>query len=73
MAMVVVSEELLQAVTDYLACADSVNSLVEIYPASISGTSGTAYSSYVIERVVEQSKELLGVLEKLGPLLNAEI
>lgn len=68
--------ELLQAVTDYLACADSVNSLVDIYPASIGGigTSGTGYSSYVIEKIVEASKHKLPEnLERLRIYLREEI
>ena len=68
--------ELLQAVTDYLACADSVNSLVDIYPASIAGigTSGTDYSKHTIEKIVETSEHKLPEnLERLRIYLREEI
>lgn len=68
--------ELLQAVTDYLACADSVNSLVDIYPASIAGIggSGTGYSKHIIEKIVETSEHKLPQnLERLRTYLREEI
>jgi hypothetical protein len=79
-----VSEELVKAVTDYLVCADSVNSLIDIYPASmasprgsdgaIMGVAGTSRAEFVIQQVIEISAhELPEILERLRILLQEEI
>jgi hypothetical protein len=75
-------EELMKFVTDYLACADSINSLVDIYPASMSspsdgstlGVSASSYAEFVIQQVIAISTdELPGILERLRILLQEEI
>ncbi len=70
-----VSKELLQAVTDYLACADSINSLVDIYPASITKL-GTQLdrTGDIIQQIVEASEHKLPEnLERLRTYLREEI
>ena len=67
--------ELLQAVTDYLACADSINSLVDIYPASITKlTTQLDRTGDIIQQIVEASEHKLPEnLEMLRTYLREEI
>jgi len=69
------SEELLQAVTDYLVCADSINSLVDIYPFSVAGHgTGTIEPREIARQVVKASKQKTHeVLERLRVYLQEEI
>jgi len=72
-----VSKELLQVATDYLACADGINSLVESYPASLAGL-GTRrvpnYSDGIIEQIAKVSEHRLPeILERLRTHLQEEI
>jgi hypothetical protein len=79
-----VSDGLLQAVTDYLACAASINSLVETYAAFASsstglaprqvGVEGSSYCGYTIQQIVEASTQKLpGILDALHAHLKEEM
>ena len=71
-----VSLELLDTVTDYLACADSINSLVDIY---VAGTpSGESASASRLRKAVEQMKEICAstlpeILDRLRDALQREL
>jgi hypothetical protein len=71
----VVREELKQVVADYLVRADSINSLIDIYPASISriGTGGTSYTGHIIDKIIGESMELIEVIKRLKSLLDTEV
>jgi len=79
-----VSDGLLQAVTDYLACAATINSLVETYAAFVSsstglaplqmGIEGSSYCGYTIQQIVEASTQKLpGILDTLHAHLKEEM
>lgn len=70
-----VSKKLLQAVTDYLACADSINSLVDIYPSSITNLKTELdRTDDIIQQIVEASEHKLPEnLERLRTYLREEI
>lgn len=72
-------EELLQAVADYLACADSVNGLIDVYPAAVAGRGNRSLGTpgnaeYVVEQVADICRDKLpGMLDRLEHALREEI
>jgi hypothetical protein len=70
------SPELLEAVTDYLACADSVNSLVDIYVAGTTsaGGAGAHRVTESARKIVEYCENnLLEILDRLKTFLQREL
>jgi hypothetical protein len=71
-----VSSDLLDASMEYLARADSINSLVEIYLNALGGESSrmAGERKQAVEKVVEVcTDELLAILDSLSDLLQAEL
>jgi hypothetical protein len=71
-----VGQDLLNAVTDYLACADSINTLVDVYVATSPSAGGHGLAQ--LHAAVRETKricteELPGILDRLGGALQAEL